>query len=94
MQELEENWILIRGATSGIGHELARLLASNGQNLVLVCQDEEKLCQIASELNEISDIIIMPMDLKEDESSTALFDECRRLGLKINEMYDFAQEIQ
>jgi len=86
------NWALITGATSGVGYEMARFLASKGQNLVLVCYDEERLCQVARELNEISDIIIMPVDLSKAGSTEILFKECRRLGLKINALFNFTPE--
>jgi hypothetical protein len=90
MPESDENWALITGATKGMGYEMARILASKGHNLILVCCDEERLCQVARELNEISDIIIMPVDLSKSGSSALLLDECERLGLKINAMLNFA----
>ena len=92
MPEFDGNWTLITGASSGFGYEMAKLLAAKGQNLVLVCNDEERLCQVAHELNEISDIIIMPVDLSKAGSSESLFNECKRLGLKINALFNFALE--
>jgi len=92
MPEFDGNWTLITGASSGFGYEMAKLLAAKGQNLVLVCDNEERLCQVARELNEISDIIIMPVDLSKAGSSTLLFNECERLRLKINVLINFAPE--
>jgi short-subunit dehydrogenase len=92
MPELEGNWTLITGASSGVGYEIARILAAKGYNLVLVCNDEERLCQVARELNEISDIIIMPLDLSKSGSLNLLFNECARLKLKINVLINFASE--
>jgi short-subunit dehydrogenase len=92
MPELEGNWTLITGASSGVGYEVARLLAARGHNLVLVCRDEERLCQVARELNEISDIIIMPVDLSTSGAVNLLFNECERLRLKINVLINFALE--
>jgi short-subunit dehydrogenase len=92
MPEFDGNWVLITGATTGIGYEMARILASKGHNLVLVCHDEERLCQVARELNEISDIIIMPLDLSKAGSVTLLFNECERLRLKINVLINFEPE--
>ena len=43
---------LITGATSGIGHELSRLFAADGCNLVLVARNEQRLRQIADEFRE------------------------------------------
>jgi short-subunit dehydrogenase len=90
MFELEGEWTLITGATSGIGLEMARILAGRGINLVLVSRSEERLCEVARELNEISDIIIMPYDLSSPGSALAIHDECRRLGLKVDTLINNA----
>ena len=81
---LKGDWVLITGATSGIGYEMAKIYASRGQNMVLVSRNEERLCQVARELNEVSDVIIMPVDLGVSGSAQTLYDECQRLGLNIH----------
>ncbi len=90
--EAEGSWALITGATNGMGYEMARILAAKGYNMILVCRNEERLCQIARELNEVSDIIVMPVDLSRAGSSSVLLNECNRLGLKINVMINFTLE--
>ena len=42
--------VLITGASSGIGRELARLFAGDGAELVLVARSEGRLCELADEL--------------------------------------------
>jgi uncharacterized protein len=43
---------LITGASGGIGLELARIFAKNGHNVVLVARSEDKLHQLATELQQ------------------------------------------
>jgi hypothetical protein len=83
MYKLGGEWALVTGATSGIGLEMAKILAAKGMNLVLVSRNEDKLCEVARQLNEDSDIIIMPVDLSVTGSAVVLFNECDRLGLNI-----------
>lgn len=90
MLDFDCNWTLITGATTGMGYEMARALAAKGENLVLVCKDEERLCQVVRELNEVSDIIIMPVDLSRKDSFYLIADECERLGLRIGALFNFA----
>jgi uncharacterized protein len=86
---MDGDWTLITGATYGMGYEMARNLAGQGLNLVLVCHDEERLCQVAQELNEVSDIIIMPVDLSRPDGYLLMTDECERLGLNITALLNF-----
>jgi short-subunit dehydrogenase len=49
--DLTSRWILITGASSGLGRELARVLArDHGANLVVVARRRERLDELASEL--------------------------------------------
>lgn len=83
MISIPGEWTLITGATSGIGYEMARILAKKGQDMILVSRSEERLCEVARELSEESDIIIMPYDLSTPGSGLAIFNECERLGLNV-----------
>jgi short-subunit dehydrogenase len=42
--------VLITGASSGIGRELARQFAGDGADLVLIARNEDKLRELAGEL--------------------------------------------
>jgi uncharacterized protein len=57
--------VLITGASSGIGRELARLFADDGASLILVARSENKLHELAAELGEAHgvQIQVIPADL-------------------------------
>ncbi len=45
------SYVLITGATTGIGYELAKLYASDGNNLILVARDEQRLREVKEEFS-------------------------------------------
>ena len=69
------NNVLITGASSGIGLELARLFARDGNNLVLVARRKELLNKIAGELNSDFgvEVEVIAKDLTLEKSSDEIF---------------------
>src|ERR1700756_5220215 len=57
--------VLITGASSGIGRELARQFAGDGADLVLVARSEDRLLELAGELTAESGVTaqVVPADL-------------------------------
>lgn len=72
------NFTLITGASSGIGLELARLAARNGENLILVARDSGKLSQVKQELAPKVTIHALAIDLSLARSAQAVFDYCKQ----------------
>lgn len=69
--DFKDKWILITGASSGLGYEMARQLALNhGANLILVARRSDKLNQLKEELsvkgNSEIRVIIADLSLPED----------------------------
>ena len=73
---------LITGASSGIGRDMARILAKKGYELVLVARDEEKLNNLKNELN--TSVKIVSMDLSVAENCKKLHNENPNIDLLIN----------
>ncbi|MCV7398983.1 SDR family oxidoreductase [Mycobacterium fragae] len=71
--------VVVTGASSGIGTELARGLARRGYPLVLVARRRERLDELAGELgNQYSVAVeVMPLDLGDSEGRTQLVDRLR-----------------
>jgi short-subunit dehydrogenase len=67
--------VLITGASSGIGLELAKLFAADGSDLVLVARSEEKLRTLASELQQRHGIGVQVLahDLSDPTAPQAIF---------------------
>ena len=67
--------VLITGASSGIGWELAKLFAADGSHLILVARREEKLQNLADDLHvrHGTQTTIVPLDLSERGNADELF---------------------
>lgn len=67
---------LITGASQGIGYELSHLFARDGYNLLISARREEKLCQVAHELEEAYgvQVRVIPNDLADPVAARELFD--------------------
>ena len=80
------NRALITGASSGIGEEFARRLASEGTDLVLVARTTEKLQALADDLDV--DCEVLPADLGDREQlltvEQRLKEEGRPIDLLVN----------
>jgi short-subunit dehydrogenase len=80
--------VLITGATSGIGYELAKIFAQNGHNLILVARNKENLKKTAEEMKSFSNlkshITIIAKDLFERDSARDIYEITEDLGLSID----------
>ena len=67
--------ILITGASSGIGLEMAKILSKDGNELILVSRDKEKLQSIQEELGKNVKIIVA--DLSKESKVKELYVLCK-----------------
>lgn len=83
---MTDETVLITGASSGIGLELARLFAADNSNLVLVARREEKLRALADELkSEFGvDVFILPKDLSQKNAPNEIYDTIVKEGMHID----------
>lgn len=80
-----KNVALITGASSGIGKELANIHAFNGQDLIIVARNQERLENLKSEL-EIKHkvkVMIIVKDLSEAEAPKEIFNEVKQAKIDV-----------
>jgi short-subunit dehydrogenase len=77
---------LITGASGGIGYELAKLLARDRANLVLVARSGDKLVEIARELqgNFSCTVKTIALNLEDSHAPKFLFDQLQNEGLTVD----------
>lgn len=83
---LEGKFAIVTGGTSGIGYELAKLLAADGFNLVIVARDTSDLTRIQRELGRDYGIhvIAISKDLFNPEHAFDLYDEIKTMDIRVD----------
>jgi hypothetical protein len=83
---MKMSYVLITGASSGIGAVFAKQLAEQGQNLILSARRKEKLDELANQLSQQYGIKVetLSADLANTDGSKTLADAIVEKGWKVN----------
>ncbi len=78
--------VLITGASSGIGLELAKCFAADKSKLVLVARNTEALERLAVELRRDHqvEVVVLTMDLAKLETPREIFEQTGRAGITVD----------
>lgn len=81
-----QQYALVTGGTSGIGYELAKLLAADGYNLIIVARSHDELNKTANDLSNQFGVKVMPVpiDLFEPGAAFEIHDYVKSKGLQID----------
>lgn len=91
MRTFNKEYVLITGASSGIGYELAKLYARSGQNLILIARNIDRLKKVESELNKYNvEIKILSLDISKNYDIEKLFNYVEINNLNINTLINNA----
>jgi uncharacterized protein len=87
-----KEYILITGASSGIGYEMAKQLAAKKFNLILVARNEEKLEKIQKELKSSHgiEVLYIPKDLSKPELAIELYHQVKSKNLLVTHLINNA----
>ncbi len=82
----DKNYAVVTGGTSGIGYELAKLLAADGYNLILVARTEDDLAEVANEIRQrfVVEVVTIACDLFNIKNAFRLYEDIRSRNLPIN----------
>jgi hypothetical protein len=88
LRERYGEWALVTGASAGIGVEFARALARDGVSCVLTARREDRLKELANELEQTYRVStrIVPLDLAEPGAAEKLATQVAdlRIGILVN----------
>jgi short-subunit dehydrogenase len=86
MNDTNKETVLITGASSGIGLELARCFAADGCRLILLARNTDALEALAGELRQAHKIetLVLTADLSRPEIPERVFKELQGRGIKVD----------
>ena len=86
MENKNVKTVLITGASSGIGKSLAEQFAKNNFNIIAVAQNERKLDNLKSKLEEEYTIRVSTLecDLAKDNAAQELYQRVKNLGMTVD----------
>lgn len=95
MEQNNKMYTLITGGTSGIGHELAKLFAKDGHNLIIVARDEADLTITRNELLEMGvEVIMIAKDLFDPNAPFELYNEIKEKNISVDVLVNNAGQGQ
>jgi len=85
-QAMEVEWVLITGASAGIGREFSHIFAEHGHNLVLLARNGDRLTALAAELSNQYHVktVVIAKDLGVPGSAQEVFAELQRRNIPIS----------
>ncbi len=79
MADLKGKWAVVTGASSGIGRDMALLLAERGMNVAVVARREDRLTELVAEIEKTSRVKgkVVALDLSRTGSAVTLYDRLK-----------------
>jgi len=90
--DAEEGAVLVTGASSGIGAEIARVAASDGFDVVLTARHEERLREVADSVEDEHGVgtTVLPKDLSNPDAPQELYDKVQDENIEVHTLVNNA----
>ena len=87
-----KEYVLITGASSGIGYELAKIYAQNEANLVITATNEQRLLDVKRELEALSkgEVVVIAQDLSGKGAAVELYQKVKEKELCVSTLINNA----
>ena len=69
-------YALITGASSGIGYDIAKVLADKGYDLIVVARRKERLEKLKEEIKD-HNVMVYPCDVSKKENCFKLYEDLK-----------------
>jgi uncharacterized protein len=91
----KNRYALVTGGTSGIGYELAKLLAKDGYNLIIVARSNERLLEVSDEFQQLGvDVLLFDEDLFNPQAAGKIYKEIKGQGIHVDVLVNNAAQGQ
>jgi short-subunit dehydrogenase len=89
-------YALVTGGTSGIGYELAKLLAQDEYNLIIVARDQDELNSASTQLTQQFgvDVITLSMDLFDPQNAFSVYEQIAARNITVDVLVNDAGQGQ
>lgn len=87
-----KEYVLITGASSGIGYELAKIYAQKGSNLVITATNEQRLLEIKREFEALSqgEVVAIAQDLSGKGAAVELYQKVKEKEICVSTLINNA----
>src|SRR4051812_37569739 len=94
--ENNQQYALVTGGSSGIGYELAKLLARDGYNLIIVARDSNELIATSQDIKLEHDVQVVTIskDLFDPDNAFSLYEEIQRRDFQVEVLINNAGQGQ